>query len=103
MKKKLEEAVLKLCIGLGYEFNTVELAIRDGVPYAIDFGNPAPDADYYSVGEDNFEWVVETAAKMAIDRAKRHKKGAMNLTWGKFITEAVKNKRVNAQSIKKQA
>jgi glutathione synthase/RimK-type ligase-like ATP-grasp enzyme len=103
MKEKLEQAVLKLCIGLGYEFNTVELAIRDGVPYAIDFGNPAPDADYYSVGEDNFEWVVENAANMAIDRAKRHKKGAINLTWGKFIAEAVKNKRVNALSIKKQA
>jgi glutathione synthase/RimK-type ligase-like ATP-grasp enzyme len=103
MKVKLEQAVLKLCTGLGYEFNTVELAIRDGVPYAIDFGNPAPDADYYSVGEDNFEWVVENAARMAIDRAKHHKKGAMNLTWGKFITEAVKNKRVNVPSIKKQA
>jgi glutathione synthase/RimK-type ligase-like ATP-grasp enzyme len=103
MKVKLEQAVLKLCTGLGYEFNTVELAIRDGVPYAIDFGNPAPDADYYSVGKDNFEWVVENAAKMAIDRAKHHKKGAMNLTWGKFITEAVKNKRVNVPSIKKQA
>jgi glutathione synthase/RimK-type ligase-like ATP-grasp enzyme len=103
MKVKLEQAVLKLCTGLGYEFNTVELAIRDGVPYAIDFGNPAPDADYYSVGKDNFEWVVENASKMAIDRAKHHKKGAMNLTWGKFITEAVKNKRVNVPSIKKQA
>jgi glutathione synthase/RimK-type ligase-like ATP-grasp enzyme len=79
MKEKLEQAVLKLCIGLGYEFNTVELAIRDGVPYAIDFGNPAPDADYYSVGEDNFEWVVENAANMAIDRAKRHKKPTLNL------------------------
>ena len=30
---------------LGYDFNTVELALRDGVPYAIDFCNPAPDAE----------------------------------------------------------
>ena len=29
MFKKLETAVKKLCIGLGYDFNTVELAIRD--------------------------------------------------------------------------
>ncbi len=100
MKKKLEDAVLKLCAGLGYDFNTVELAIRDGVPYAIDFGNPAPDADVRSVGADNFEWVVENAANMAIERAKKYKKGAMNLTWGKFITEAVQNRRANARSLK---
>ncbi len=35
----------KLCRALGYDFNTVEFAVRDGVPYAIDFCNPAPDAD----------------------------------------------------------
>jgi hypothetical protein len=44
-------------------FNTVEFAVRDGIPYAIDFGNPAPDADVNSVGEENFEWVVEESAK----------------------------------------
>ena len=61
---------------LGYDFNTVEFAIRDGVPYAIDFCNPAPDADVNSVGEENFEWIVEAAANMAIRRAKAHKAGS---------------------------
>ena len=36
---------LKLCRALGYDLNTVEFAVEDGVPYAIDFLNPAPDAD----------------------------------------------------------
>jgi hypothetical protein len=36
-----KEYTLKLCKGLGYDFNTVEFAVRDGIPYAIDFGNPA--------------------------------------------------------------
>ncbi len=94
MKKKLEGAVLKLCIGLGYDFNTVELAIRDGEPYAIDFGNPAPDADLYSVGEENFEWVVEAAANMAIHRAQVHKDGEMNLNWGEFVSHAVRHERL---------
>ena len=97
----LEDAVIRLCKGLGYDFNTVELAMRDGVPYAIDFGNPAPDADFYSVGEQNFEWVVEAAANLAIRRAKAHKDGAMNLTWGKFVTDAVKSKRVSPKTVKK--
>ena len=97
----LEDAVIRLCKGLGYDFNTVELAMRDGVPYAIDFGNPAPDADFYSVGEQNFEWVVEAAANLAIRRAKAHIDGAMNLTWGKFVTDAVKSKRVSPKTVKK--
>jgi len=89
-----KEIVLKINSALGYDFNTVELAVRDGIPYAIDFCNPAPDADLKSVGEENFEWVVETAAKMAIKKAKAYKPGQMALTWGSFVTEAVAGKLV---------
>ena len=57
---------LKLCRALGYDMNTVEFAVEDGVPYAIDFLNPAPDADIHSVGPENFEWVVNAIAELAI-------------------------------------
>ena len=87
----IKDYVLKLNIALGYDFNTVEFAVRDGIPIAIDFCNPAPDADVYSVGHDNFEWVVEAAANMAIDRAKKQVPGKTNLTWGTFISEAIAN------------
>ncbi|MGZ3838493.1 MAG: ATP-grasp domain-containing protein [Flavisolibacter sp.] len=83
--KLMEDIVLRINHYLGYDFNTVELAIRDGVPYAIDFGNPAPDAERTSVGEENFEWVVETAANYAIERATAQKPGNDNLTWGEYI------------------
>ncbi|NUN09528.1 MAG: hypothetical protein HUU54_10170 [Ignavibacteriaceae bacterium] len=86
----LTDYVLKLNKALGYDFNTVELAVRDGIPYAIDFCNPAPDADVNSVGQENFEWIVEAAANMAIRRALSHKDGRNNLTWGEFIKESVK-------------
>ena len=56
--------MLRIYKYLGYDFNTVELALSDGVPYAIDFCNPAPDAEVTSVGEENFDWVVETAANL---------------------------------------
>jgi hypothetical protein len=85
----MEDYVLRLCNGLGYDFNTVEFGVQDGVPFAIDFCNPAPDADVNSVGKDNFEWVVETAATYAIERAQEHKAGAHNLTWGTFVHQAV--------------
>jgi glutathione synthase/RimK-type ligase-like ATP-grasp enzyme len=83
--KMMEEIVLRINHYLGYDFNTVELALRDGVPYAIDFCNPAPDADIKSVGQANFDWVVETAANYAIEKAQAQVPGADNLTWGEYL------------------
>lgn len=86
--KTIHEYTLRLNKALGYDFNTVEFAVRDGIPIAIDFCNPAPDADIHSVGQKNFDWVVEAAANMAIERAKSHQEGMNNLTWGTFIKSA---------------
>lgn len=83
--REMEEIVLRINQYLGYDFNTVELAVRNGVPYAIDFCNPAPDADIHSVGAENFEWVVETAATFAIEKALAQVDGKDNLTWGEYI------------------
>jgi len=66
---RIERDCLTLCRELGYDFNTVEFAVRGGVPYAIDFMNPAPDCDSFSVGEENFNWVVQNAAEMLVERA----------------------------------
>jgi hypothetical protein len=90
--KQMTDIVLRINKYLGYDFNTVELAVRDGVPYAIDFCNPAPDADKASVGEENFEWVVETAATYAIEKAMETKEGTDNLTWGEYIRKSSANK-----------
>jgi len=87
--QQVHTMVVKLNHALGYDFNTVEFAVRDGVPYAIDFCNPAPDADVNSVGEANFEWIVENAAEMAIERALSHVDGQMNLRWGNFMKDSV--------------
>lgn len=92
MLKTMEDIVLKINNHLGYDFNTVELAIRDGIPYAIDFCNPAPDADLKSVGQENFDWVVETSANYAIEVAKSLKEGADNLAWGDYIKKSAAGK-----------
>ncbi len=92
--KLMEEIVLRINHYLGYDFNTVELAIRDGIPYAIDFCNPAPDADRPSVGEENFAWVVETAASYAIEKALAQKPGKDNLTWGEYISKSSAKKKL---------
>ncbi|MGH9384524.1 MAG: ATP-grasp domain-containing protein [Vicinamibacterales bacterium] len=66
---RLESDAVTLCQALGYDLNTVEFAVEDGVPYAIDFMNPAPDADLHSVGQANFDWVVNQVAALAVQRA----------------------------------
>src|SRR5688500_6036169 len=90
--KQMEEIVLRINNYLGYDFNTVELAIRDDVPYAIDFCNPAPDAERKGVGEENFAWVVETAANYALERAMEQKDGQDNLTWGEYVKRGAAGK-----------
>jgi glutathione synthase/RimK-type ligase-like ATP-grasp enzyme len=92
--KLMEEIVLRICHYLGYDFNTVELALRDGVPYAIDFCNPAPDAEVSSVGQENFDWVVETAANYAIEKALEHKENMDNLTWGTYIKNSANKQKL---------
>ena len=76
--KRSNKACSTLNQYLGYDLNTVEFAIRDGVPVAIDFCNPAPDAEVASVGQANFEWVVEAVSDMAIRKAREHVPGRDN-------------------------
>ena len=85
LDQRMRNDALKLCRALGYDLNTVEFAVREGVPYAIDFLNPAPDADYYSVGAENFEWIVNAVADLAIERATRGETYTGELRWSRFL------------------
>lgn len=77
---------LKLVRALGYDMNTVEWAIRGGIPYAIDFMNPAPDMDINSLTQFYFKWVVEHMASMAIRLAKKPRRQSRDLGWDKLFT-----------------
>ncbi|HWD00095.1 MAG TPA: hypothetical protein VG456_25225 [Candidatus Sulfopaludibacter sp.] len=81
---RIVDDALTICRALGYDLNTVEFAVQDGIPYAIDFMNPAPDAGLESVGPENFRWVVDAVAQMAVDRATGP---AQNLPyhWAQFL------------------
>jgi hypothetical protein len=68
LKARVTKDVRTLCTALGYDLNTVEFAIKDGVPYAIDFMNPAPDAELASVGEFYHNWVVGAVADLVFRR-----------------------------------
>jgi hypothetical protein len=81
MGERIVEDSLTLVRALGYDMNTVEWAVRDGVPYAIDFMNPAPDMDIYSLTPDYFNWCVQHMADMVIDLAQNPRPQLSRLGW----------------------
>lgn len=85
LKSRVERDALALCEALGYDLNTVEFAIRDGVPVAIDFMNPAPDADRGSVGEANFAWIVKAVADLLMERARSPRLFETTGTWPRLL------------------
>jgi hypothetical protein len=81
---RVERDALTLCRALGYDLNTVEFAVEDGIPYAIDFMNPAPDADLHSVGKASFDWIVDAVARLAIRKAGEY--GSLpDLNWSSLL------------------
>ena len=70
----------------GYDMNSIEFAIKDGVPYAIDFMNPAPDFDINSLTAEFFNWAVEHMADMVIRLANDPRKTTKALGWDAMFT-----------------
>lgn len=83
--QRVIEDALKLVRALGYDMNTVEFAVRDGVPYAIDFMNPAPDMDINSLTPHYFGWCVKHMADMAIDLAQNPRPQLTKMRWSKLF------------------
>jgi hypothetical protein len=100
LEERLRGDCLKLTGALGYEFDTVELAVRNGIPYAIDFLNPAPDADVASIGPDNFEWIVETSARWLLERVHEGPRPSRAWEWQK-TREAVASTQPDSDQPKK--
>ncbi|MEE9393226.1 MAG: hypothetical protein V3W41_12045 [Planctomycetota bacterium] len=71
----------------GYDMNTVEFAVKDGVPYAIDFMNSAPDLDRNSLLQDQFEWAVDKLADLLIDRAHNPQALESPLRWNSYLAK----------------
>ncbi len=67
----------KLVDALGYDMDTVEFAVKGDTLYAIDFLNPAPDFDSFSIKEEAFRWVVDRMSELAI----RYANGGARPPW----------------------
>ena len=78
---RVRKDVRTLCTALGYDLNTVEFAIKDGVPYAIDFMNPAPDMDINTTGIEYHRWCVEKMADLCIRLAQNPRPQVAEVKW----------------------
>jgi hypothetical protein len=65
--------------------NSVEFAVRRGIPYAIDFMNCAPDADRYSVGQANFDWIVSNMAEFLIETVEGARPLELTGNWPRLM------------------
>lgn len=70
---------------LGYDMNSIEFAVKDGVPYAIDFMNPAPDMDVNSVTPHYFAWAVKAMADFCIEMAHNPKPQRAEQRWTRYV------------------
>ena len=98
--RRLVEDTLKLVRALGYDMNSLEWAIRDGIPYAIDFMNPAPDMDIYSLTPFYFEWAVTHMADMVIRLAKQGRPQVGELRWEAVLTGSRKQRTQEPATVK---
>ena len=85
--QRIYDDSLKICQTFGYDMNTCEFAVRDGIPYAIDFMNPAPDMDVNSLGRKHFDWMVTHMADMTIKLAKGKNATIDRYAWSKMIAK----------------
>jgi hypothetical protein len=100
--RRVERDALTLCRALGYDLNTVEFAVENGIPYAIDFMNPAPDADLHSVGQLNFDWIVKEMADLAIAKARQAPR-LVELRWAALLSGPANERRKPKPARKKVA
>src|ERR1700716_2106931 len=87
LAERVRKDVRTLCTALGYDLNTVEFAIKDGVAYAIDFMNPAPDAELISVGEFYHNWVTNAVTDLVFKRLAEGRPRSQ-YRWDAFLNPA---------------
>ena len=83
--REVVDGATKLNMALGYDMNTVEFALKDGKPYAIDFTNPAPDFDVNSLTPHYFDWIVQTMADFTIAKVQEGTRQDADHRWSTLI------------------
>jgi glutathione synthase/RimK-type ligase-like ATP-grasp enzyme len=91
LRERATEDALKLTHALGYDMDTVEFAVRDDTLYAIDFLNPAPDFDDFSIKAEAFDWVLDHMSELVLSyaRGERTPPWRGEYRWWKYVAAGV--------------
>ncbi len=68
----ISEKSLVLCRRLGFDFNIIEWAIKESIPYIIDMCNYSPDIDKKVVGQENYIWIIDSLSELILKYAKNN-------------------------------
>jgi len=93
LNENLEEMSLKICSALGFDFNVVEFAVRDGIPYAVEFINTAPTADKDYLHAEYYGKLIQVTSDFLIEEAKNRKSRASHYTWFKLLSKQRRTKK----------
>lgn len=98
LHRRVIEDAIKINRALGYDMNSVEFAIRDGVPYAIDFTNPAPDMHIEHLGERYFNICVDWMVEFSVACARGQRSTRDGYAWMKHVRADVEKVRFEGGS-----
>ena len=93
LKSELEYMSLKICTALGFDFNVVEFAIRNGESYAVEFINTAPVADKNLLHSEYYNWLVDKTSDFLIEQARKRKSKPGNYSWCKLLSGDIPRKK----------
>lgn len=86
-KNEIIEACIKICDALGFDFNAVEFAVKNGSIFATEFLNSVPKVDLNFMGEIIFTKLTEITARFLVETALLDEKSDTCYRWNKFLTE----------------
>lgn len=85
LKSKIEDICKTISSAHGFDFNVIEIALKDDEIYTTDLFNPTPIVEKALMREEDFNWIVETTGKYLINLAKKRKTKKIIYKWYEFL------------------
>jgi hypothetical protein len=86
-REELEDITLTINAFFGWDFNSCEALLREGVWYPIDFANACPDSQVTSL-HYHFPWLIKANIRWSVFCAATRRRMRRNLDWQPFFDVA---------------